>query len=289
MGIEKIGTSIGKEIIAWARTGGKGLLAARPVKINTCGLKYLPALEKDTVQISKYIGKHKIPRFIYHITSKDNYKKILQSGCLKLSESDNYSGTGIFMIELENFFKHWKNFQVKNQSIMKSLLGQTAHDTKDIVILKIPTAKLDSKKLFIRDQKTFFRWCKPELEPEVKAIYEDLVSKAKDTTAYGFIKFTQLCELEKQARKMWYEKFASALTKFHMEGKTPATESNLFKQRKTPIEYIYREQIPIQDIELLGEAHCDITPGSSMQEIINIYKQLLKNTQELNHIRHLSA
>lgn len=50
MGIEKIGTSIGKEIIAWTRTG-KSLLTAKPIKINTCGLKYVPALEKDTVQI----------------------------------------------------------------------------------------------------------------------------------------------------------------------------------------------------------------------------------------------
>ncbi len=53
MGIEKIGTNIGKEIIAWARTGGKGLLATRPVKINTQGLKYAPALEKDVVQLTK--------------------------------------------------------------------------------------------------------------------------------------------------------------------------------------------------------------------------------------------
>lgn len=53
MGIEKIGTSIGKEIIAWTRTGGKSLLAARPVKINTCGLKYAPHLEKDTFQLCK--------------------------------------------------------------------------------------------------------------------------------------------------------------------------------------------------------------------------------------------
>ena len=156
-------------------------------------------------------------------------------------------------------------------------------------MLKIPTSNINKNDIFIRNQKTFFEWCPHELNKEAKAIYEDLISKEKTTTAFGFIKFTKLFALEKQAREMWYEKFASALTKFHMEGKTPATESNLFKQRKTPIEYIYREQIPIQDIELLGEAHCDITPGSSMQEIINIYKQLLKNTQELNHIRHLSA
>lgn len=48
MGLEKVGASIGKEIIAWAWTGGKGLLATRPVKINTIGLKYAPQLKADT-------------------------------------------------------------------------------------------------------------------------------------------------------------------------------------------------------------------------------------------------
>lgn len=51
MGIEKIGINIGKEIIAWSRTG-KSLLATRPVKINTQGLRYVPALEKDVVQFT---------------------------------------------------------------------------------------------------------------------------------------------------------------------------------------------------------------------------------------------
>ena len=83
------------------------------------GLKYTHSLEKDTVQLSQTIGKHKIPRFIYHITSRDNYEKILQSRYLKLSEADNFSGSGIFMLELEKFFKPWKNVEVKNQSIIK--------------------------------------------------------------------------------------------------------------------------------------------------------------------------
>lgn len=52
MGIEKVGVNIGKEIIAWAKTG-KGLLATRPVKVNILGLQYVPALEKDVVQLSR--------------------------------------------------------------------------------------------------------------------------------------------------------------------------------------------------------------------------------------------
>lgn len=42
MGMEKIGVNICKEILAWTKTGSNGLLATKPVKINTCGLTYTP-------------------------------------------------------------------------------------------------------------------------------------------------------------------------------------------------------------------------------------------------------
>ena len=47
MGFEKVGITLGKEIIAWTRTSGKNLIATKPVKINTCGLKYAPELKSD--------------------------------------------------------------------------------------------------------------------------------------------------------------------------------------------------------------------------------------------------
>ena len=47
MGIEKIGTTIGKEIVAWTKTG-KSLLATRPIKVNLQDLKYTSKLKTDT-------------------------------------------------------------------------------------------------------------------------------------------------------------------------------------------------------------------------------------------------
>lgn len=42
MGLEKVGTTIGKEIIAWTRTSGsKNLLATKPVKVNPKSLGYI--------------------------------------------------------------------------------------------------------------------------------------------------------------------------------------------------------------------------------------------------------
>ena len=68
MGIEKIGTSIGKEIIAWTRTG-KSMLATRPVKVNIQGLKYTPRLTEDVFVNTKQslkdiISKHNLNSYI---------------------------------------------------------------------------------------------------------------------------------------------------------------------------------------------------------------------------------
>ena len=50
MGIEKIGTTIGKKIIAWTKTG-KSLLETRTVKVNMTGLKLAPVL------VFKYLNR----------------------------------------------------------------------------------------------------------------------------------------------------------------------------------------------------------------------------------------
>lgn len=72
MGLEKIGTTIGKEIIAWTRTG-TSLLAAKPVKINTCGLKYVQNLTHDSVSFTNnYYLSEPFVRSLTKIKGKDH-------------------------------------------------------------------------------------------------------------------------------------------------------------------------------------------------------------------------
>lgn len=53
MALGKIGTTIGKEIIAWTKTSGsKSLLATKPIKINSYELMYAKNLKGDVVQFS---------------------------------------------------------------------------------------------------------------------------------------------------------------------------------------------------------------------------------------------
>ncbi len=65
------------------------------------------------------IGKHKVPRYIYHITTQKNYRSILNDGLLKTTE-DPFCGNGVFAIELINFFKRWKEHKDWKNSILQS-------------------------------------------------------------------------------------------------------------------------------------------------------------------------
>lgn len=56
MVLEKAGLNLGKEIIAWTRANGKSLLATKPVKVDTAGLRLAPQLEDDVVQIQSKKG-----------------------------------------------------------------------------------------------------------------------------------------------------------------------------------------------------------------------------------------
>lgn len=51
MGIEKASLKLGKDIIAWTRMGSKSMLTAKPVKINTTGLKIKPTLKTDIIRL----------------------------------------------------------------------------------------------------------------------------------------------------------------------------------------------------------------------------------------------
>ena len=52
MGLDRIGVIIGKEMVAWTKTG-ESLLATKPIKINTCGLKYAPKANVDELVIKQ--------------------------------------------------------------------------------------------------------------------------------------------------------------------------------------------------------------------------------------------
>ncbi len=71
MGLEKVGTIVGKEIIAYAGKSGKCLLATKPVKVNIEELKLAPNLTSDKICVTNPIAQiNKSLKNIYGIDSK---------------------------------------------------------------------------------------------------------------------------------------------------------------------------------------------------------------------------
>ena len=98
---------------------------------------------------SKVVGKRKIPRYLYHLTTRKNYNQMLQDGYLKISQNC-FRGNGVYMFEMQNMLKHYKDFD-GNRNLGLLLQQFVGRDGSEAVLLRIPTSKIDAGKLVIRD------------------------------------------------------------------------------------------------------------------------------------------
>ncbi len=109
----------------------------------------IPAIQK--------LGKHKIPRFLYHFTDENSLKKIMQDGKIKPYYPNN-DMKGIFMVDMNNFLKYWKidgSWSLAadtDMSLLANLVSSVQHGKGNIACIKIPTNALDTNKLKIRSQ-----------------------------------------------------------------------------------------------------------------------------------------
>lgn len=218
------------------------------------------------------IGRHKIPRYIYHLTTQRNYQSILKDGQLKTTEDPLYR-QGVFAIDLINFFKRWGQNQAWGNSILQAdLIEQVRKFTDGLVILRIPTRNLDTDKLRIRSQNKLFSW---------KYAHENEIDKIRDSNRGN--QFTRLCNLLYNTAT---ERIAN-----HLTHGSPAQQSSLFTRRKEAIEYIYPEDIPADKIEKLGEIDKDMLRyylrSKSPNPIKNIFLELLKNSNEVHGAKRL--
>jgi hypothetical protein len=225
---------------------------------------------------TKY-GKHKIPRFIYHVTNKSNYESMLKDGVIKTTQDDLF-GQGIFAVELTNLFKRWRvNKSWRNQSLQEKLVKHVAKGNNHIIILKIPTEKLNQDLLKVRSQNVLFSRGNSvsftkiidnvDVEKELK-----LLPRGKNGFGSKAISFFRKNLLEKKS-----------LATHLLEG-SPANVSKLFKQRKQALEYIYKEEIPIIAAEKIGEVNIEKLRASAeynpTKPMRSIFTALLKGTPE---------
>ena len=97
--------------------------------------------------LQQNVGKHKIPRYLYHITTKENYSKMLKTGYINISQ-DCPRGKGLYMFEMQNMLKHYKDFDGNRD--LGRLLQQVSESETGAVLLRIPTSILEAGRLVIR-------------------------------------------------------------------------------------------------------------------------------------------
>lgn len=165
-------------------------------------------------------GSKKIPRFIYHMTNRANYDEMLNDGFIRMGESKLHVDKGVYAFDLVNFFKRWKpnkdwGYDDLQRNILRHIVSwfKSGFSGKgDLVILKIPTADLESDKLFVRSLNRLFKF------EESQENFVDI----------------------------------SDALKHHLTCNTPANEAPLFKRRKEAIEFIYKDDIPLKNVERIG-------------------------------------
>lgn len=171
--------------------------------------------------------RRKVPRYIYHLTNEEKYNSMLRDGFIKTFDKDPYTNSNaLFTIDLKNFIKFWgkhKDWDAGNGKTLRYDLLRAAvrwyntlfTGTNNLVILRIPTDKLDKDKLAIRSQNVFFK--------------------------YNLGKTKPLASLGKSFKNNLYGKTQA----FSQEGKK--------LHKKEACEYIYYENIPISDVQQIGK------------------------------------
>ena len=183
---------------------------------------------QTSVQAVQKSNKGKMPRYLYHFTTADNFSKMQGDSFCFASSNDNYlKKKAVFMFDLMNFLKDWGKKKIQGVSLQEALLTEITMDfdkpTDTLMLLRIPVAKLNPDSLKIRSQNVFF---------------EAALNKGKISSD---------------------EKLD------HLTNGAPAVLTNLFKQRKCPIEHIYQEDIPADSFEVVGKL--------SAKELIDINTQ----------------
>ena len=201
------------------KIGVKSILETRPSTISSINFNKLELASKGCAE--KTIGKHLVPKNLYHLTTKQNYKSMLEDGILDVGGEQDFI-QGIFMFDLVNFFKRWAPSKA-NGAIdkRKILLKYVSGYGDDLVLLKIPTKELEKKNLLVRS-----------------------VDRASSLE-----RRKEFVEIEKN----WKKTGVSPKNEFkHLIEGDAAKNSKFYKKRKEAIAFIYPDEIDMSKVEKIG-------------------------------------
>ena len=196
----------------------------------------------------------KIPRYLYHITTKANAEKIKQSGFIDLTTDYLSRKQGIYLFEMQNFIRQWGGLSGGNNApfLSKKTFFEYMLRKKtkqNISILKISTENLDANKLFIRSQDILFDMC-------------------------------QKYQSEFRSRNpILQEKFP------HLFNFDKAKNNKRYKAKGHSIEFIYTDKIQIDNVKEIGNGILRTNTCKSKYNLLRFLREILSNTGEAKHLK----
>ena len=176
--------------------------------LNSAAKKELPAAPKiPETPTREYTLKKDNSKYLYHLTTKQNWEQIQKSGKIAACEGvDTLKQKDVFMFSLENMLNSWsKSNNILSKDYLDNILRKVGR-TGDIVLLRINAKALNHDKLKVR----------------------------------------------------LLNKIFSLFKKGDFDNKYLAGENSgisyIYKQRKSPFEYLYTDNISLKDVEKIGES-----------------------------------
>ena len=126
--------------------------------------------ELEITKIGKNgIIKAKMPKYLYHLTSRESFNKILKSRTILPSKREQLKG--VYLLDKDNFIDFYPNTEIdgKSHDLMGSLLLQARANRNGVfepsdgryVLIKLPTKELLEKgDIRIRKQEEYFNFSK---------------------------------------------------------------------------------------------------------------------------------
>ncbi len=187
-------------------------------------------LVDSSINGQKVVGKHKIPRFMYHLTTEDAYNSMLRDGRIIPSECSD--GRGVFLFDLKNFAKFWRKTKNVGEEPKTTLLNMLSNrflfeNNGNIVLLRIPTNKLDAGTLRLR------------IQEKVRCGRENYAEFAGDL-------FDNPYRMSESMEGFRYS----------VQGEK-ATNYSLCNQRKQAVEFITPSEVSMDDVQVIGRANID--------------------------------
>lgn len=208
-------------------------------------------MKLDRAKMLQYhLGRHKLKKNLYHITTHEAYQNIKKNGYLCPSIAQG-TESGLFLVDFPNLLKRWcgisKNYP--QGYLFKNLLSHIAGiECEDVVLLRIPTEVLEKDALKVRS---------------VERHAQNIVKVSE--------RQKNIKELQEDTIKALFGDFARYSPKY--------------KQKREAVEYIYPYEIKATNIEEMGTFK--FTKSLRKTSIWEIITQLVKGHPEENGVTNI--